>query len=95
MGEYSVVKVKFLGSCLSTTRSGVKIRPHQKAKLTVKRELKKITKRNRGKNIRALFEQIKKLMAGWINYYGMSEMKGFINNLDGWLKRRMRQYIWK
>ena len=91
----SPLKRKFLGFCLLPTKYGVKIRPHQKAKTTVKQKLKKITKRNRGRSIEVLFKQIKQLMNGWINYYGISEMKSFMNDLNGWLKRRIRQYIWK
>lgn len=91
----SPLKRKFLGFCLLPTKNGVKIRPHQKAKSTVKQKLKKITKRNRGKSIEVLFVQIKQLMTGWINYYGIGEMKSFMNELNGWLKRRIRQYIWK
>ena len=34
-------------------------------------------------------------MNGWINYYCINEMKRFMNDLNGWLKRRIRQYIWK
>ncbi|MDF0729107.1 group II intron maturase-specific domain-containing protein [Cytobacillus sp. S13-E01] len=61
----------------------------------MKQKLKKITKRSRGKSIEVLFKQIKQLMTGWINYYGIGEMKSFMNDLNGWLKRRIRQYIWK
>lgn len=50
---------------------------------------------NRGRNVAVLFKEINQLMNGWINYYGISEMKGFMNELNGWLKRRIRQYIWK
>lgn len=91
----SPLKRKFLGFCLLATKNGAKIRPHQAAKSTVKQKLKKATKRNRGASIEVLFKQIKQLMTGWINYYGISEMKSFMNNLNGWLKRRIRQYIWK
>lgn len=91
----SPLKRKFLGFCLLTTKDGIKIRPDQKPKSTVKQKLKKITKRNRGRSIEALFKQIKQLMNGWINYYGISLMKSFMMNLNGWLKRRIRQYIWK
>ncbi|WP_438319087.1 group II intron maturase-specific domain-containing protein [Sporosarcina sp. FA9] len=61
----------------------------------MKQKLKKITKRNRGRSIEVLFKQIKQLMTGWINYYGIGEMKSLMNELNGWLKRRIRQYIWK
>ncbi|GMS49765.1 group II intron reverse transcriptase/maturase [Enterococcus gallinarum] len=91
----SPLKRKFLGFCLLPTKKGVKIRPHNKAKVTVKQKLKKITKRNRGRSVAVLFKEIKQLMNGWINYYGIGEMKHFMNELNGWLKRRIRQYIWK
>ncbi|MFD1927047.1 group II intron reverse transcriptase/maturase [Sporosarcina siberiensis] len=63
----SPVKRKFLGFCILPTKDGVKIRPHQKAKSTVKQKLKKITKRNRGRSIEVLFKQIKQLMNGWMD----------------------------
>lgn len=66
-----------------------------KAKASVKKKLKRNTKRNRGQSAEVLSKEIKQLMNGWINYYGVSEMKGFMEELNGWLKRRIRQYIWK
>lgn len=91
----SPLKRKFLGFCILPTKKGVKIRPHMKAKVSVKKKLKRITKRNRGRSVEVLFKEIKQLMNGWINYYGIGEMKGFMDELNGWLKRRIRQYIWK
>lgn len=91
----SPLKQKFLGFCLLATKNGVKIRPHNKAKVTVQEKLKRITKRNRGRNLEVILKEIQQLMTGWINYYGIGEMKGFMKNLNGWLKRRIRQYIWK
>lgn len=91
----SPLRRKFLGFCLLVTKKGVQIRPHYKAKVTVKQKLKRITKRNRGRSIDVILKEIRQLMTGWINYYGIGEMKGFMKNLNGWLKRRIRQYIWK
>ncbi|PNR89699.1 maturase [Petrotoga sp. 9T1HF07.CasAA.8.2] len=31
----------------------------------------------------------------WINYYGIANMKKVAENLDGWLRRRIRLCIWK
>ncbi|WP_231589578.1 group II intron maturase-specific domain-containing protein [Bacillus sp. FJAT-27916] len=64
-------------------------------KVSVKAKLKKITKRNRGRSLEIILKEIRQLMTGWLNYYGISAMKGFMNELNGWLKRRIRQYIWK
>lgn len=91
----SPLKRNFLGFCIMPMKHGVKIRPHQQAKLSVKQKLRKLTKRNRGRSIELVLKQIKQLMTGWISYYGISVMKSFMKELNGWLKRRLRQYIWK
>ncbi|WP_270786532.1 group II intron reverse transcriptase/maturase [Enterococcus avium] len=91
----SPLKRKFLGFCILPTKKGIKIRPHAKAKQRVKSKLKQLTKRNRGRSIQLILKEIKQLMTGWINYYGIGEMKEFMRELNGWLKRRIRQYIWK
>src|SRR5699024_10407855 len=80
---------------LLVTKKGIQIRPHYKAKVIVKQKLRRITKRNRGRSIDMILKEIQQLMTGWINYYGIGEMKSFMNELNGWLKRRIRQYIWK
>ncbi|MEG2253907.1 MAG: group II intron maturase-specific domain-containing protein, partial [Vagococcus sp.] len=62
---------------------------------TVKDKLKRLTKRTIGKSIEVILKQIKQLMTGWLNYYGIGEVTNFVKSLNGWLKRRIRQYIWK
>jgi len=32
---------------------------------------------------------------GWINYYGISNMKSFMEEIQQWLNHRLRQLIWK
>ena len=34
-------------------------------------------------------------MRGWLNYYGIADMKNNIESLNGWLYRRIRMCIWK
>ncbi|WP_407124243.1 group II intron maturase-specific domain-containing protein [Weissella paramesenteroides] len=34
-------------------------------------------------------------MVGWINYYGIAQLKSFLSELDSWVRRRIRQFIWK
>ena len=40
-------------------------------------------------------ERIKVYMRGWLNYYGIADMKNNIESLNGWLYRRIRMCIWK
>lgn len=34
-------------------------------------------------------------MRGWLNYFGIADMKSIISELNGWLYRRIRMCIWK
>lgn len=88
-------KRKFLGFCLHITQEGVGFRPHKKSKKSFEEKLKQTTKRNRSGNIRDVIKEINEITTGWINYYGISYMKGYIRRIDHWIRRRIRQIIWK
>ncbi|MET1247237.1 group II intron reverse transcriptase/maturase [Sporolactobacillus sp. STCC-11] len=91
----SPTKLKFLGFCLHTTKQGLGFRPHIKSKKRFERKLKQLTKRSRSGNIRGIVKEINEVTTGWINYYGISYMKSYIRHIDQWLRRRIRQIIWK
>ncbi len=91
----SPTKRKFLGFCLHVTRKGVGFRPHQKSKRNFEIKLRQLTERNRPGNIRQVIKEINEVTTGWINYYGISYMKGYIKSTDQWIRRRIRQIIWK
>ncbi|GAW63879.1 group II intron reverse transcriptase/maturase [Ligilactobacillus acidipiscis] len=91
----SPLRLKFLGFSLGAGRKGAYLRPHQKSKQRVKQELKRITRRNRGVSLDKILKEIKQKMQGWIQYYSIGKMKIFLQQLDKWLRSRIRQYIWK
>jgi len=39
--------------------------------------------------------KLKKLITGWVNYFGIADMKGLAESLDEWLRRRIRMCFWK
>ncbi|BDZ32024.1 hypothetical protein MH1LPH_24900 [Lactiplantibacillus brownii] len=40
-------------------------------------------------------KEIRQKMQGWLQYYGIGKLKTFIQQLDTWLRSRIRQLIWK
>lgn len=42
-----------------------------------------------------IVKRINQTTVGWINYYGIANMKTFITEIQGWLNHRLRQLIWK
>ena len=88
-------KFKFLGFAYGKGKDGLFIRVHQKSLLKAKNKLRELTKRNRGRNIRDVMAEVKRYMQGWLNYYAIADMKKTMAEWNGWLRRRIRMYIWK
>ena len=86
---------KFLGFAFRKHKGDVLIRVHPKSLKKAKVKLRELTRRNQGRNVRQVMEKQKQYMQGWLNYYGLADMKTMAGDLDQWLRRRYRMYIWK
>lgn len=87
--------LKFLGFKLSRTSSGTGLTPHPKAIAKFKKTVRGITKRNRGISVGKMLEELKEFMKGWIGYYGATTRSNRFKELDEWVRRRVRQFIFK
>ena len=88
-------KFKFLGFAFGKGKDGIFIRVHRKSMQKAKDTLRKRTRRSRGKNVRQVMAEVKRYMQGWLNYYAIASMKNTLAEWNGWLRRRIRMYIWK
>jgi len=92
----SPTKLKFLGFRLYTRSNGTKgVSVHPKSIKRFKGKVKEITKRNRGKSFDKIVSELKKFTDGWIQYFGIADMKTLMDGLNQWIRRRLRMYIWK
>ncbi|GHT80133.1 group II intron reverse transcriptase/maturase [Actinomycetota bacterium] len=88
-------KLKFLGFSLGKGADGAFIRVHAASVKRLKDKIRLLTKRNRGISLVRMLFELKRMLTGWINYYGIAECGGLCAATDGWIRRRIRQYIWK
>ena len=51
------------------------IRVHRKSLAKAKEKLKLLTKRNRGRNVRRVMQEVKEFIRGWIGYFRAADMK--------------------
>lgn len=86
---------KFLGFCLGKNGNGIYIRAHKVSVTKAKQKLKELTRRSQGRNVREVMEKVKSYIRGWIGYYYVADLKRILQNLNEWLRRRIRMYIWK
>jgi hypothetical protein len=61
----------------------------------MKRKVKGLTRRSRGKGWAEVRESLRRAVVGWVNYYALADAKTHMEQLDEWLRRRMRQMAWK
>ncbi len=62
----------------------------------LKGKLRAAFRRGRGRNLgRFIVEELKPLLKGWINYFRLAEVKGIFEELDGWIRRKLRNILWR
>ncbi|MBQ7671333.1 MAG: group II intron reverse transcriptase/maturase, partial [Clostridia bacterium] len=86
---------KFLGFALGRDKNGYYIRVHAKSLKKAKQKLKELTSRSQGRNVRKVMGNLKTYTTGWLAYFGIANMKSTVAEWNGWLRRRLRMYIWK
>lgn len=88
-------KRSFLGYTV-TTNFKTKLKPPQEAVKRFKGKVKQLFRVGRGRNIaRFIKDTLNPLLRGWGNYYRMSEVKLIFEELDSWLRRRLRCMRWR
>jgi len=88
-------KFKFLGFAIGKNGKGNYIRVHKNSLAKARLKLKELTRRNQGKNVRAVMEKVKVYIRGWLGYFHIADMKQIVTEWNKWLRRRFRMYIWK
>jgi group II intron reverse transcriptase/maturase len=82
---------KFLGYSFWVAKGRlVKRRVAPKALEAMKERVREITSRNGGRSIRKVAEELRGYLLGWKAYFRLSDTPGIFEQLDEWIRRRMR-----
>ena len=92
---FAIRNFKYLGFTLGKNGKGIYIRVHGKSWKKMKSKLKELSSRRSCQSIRPSLQTIKVYMRGWLNYYGVTDMKNKMEELNSWLYHRIRMCIWK
>ena len=90
-----ISKVKYLGYSFYRYKGKCRFRVHPKSVTKMKNKIRELTDRSNGwgNEYRAL--KLTQFIRGWVNYFGMSDMKSLIQTSDEWLRHRIRTIYWK
>jgi hypothetical protein len=76
---------------------------HQKPRLKVavssvkrlKANLRQVFRRGRGRSLKRVIEESTSKLRGWVAYFRLAEVKGIFEDLDGWVRRKLRCILWR
>jgi len=85
---------KFLGYTIAG-RKEPRLKPAKQSIKRLKDKVKAICKKGRGRNIRRIAADLTPILRGWVNYFKLSTIKGVFDELDQWIRRRLRDIIWR
>lgn len=83
----------FLGFTFS--KRGLKIKVSSKALLKLKATVRLLSRRTRGHSLLQVIADFKKTLLGWKAYFDIAEVLSPLRDLDKWIRRRLRSYVWK
>ena len=87
-------KRKFLGFSMTFHKQPrLKVAPVSVERL--KCRLRQEFRRGRGRNLGRFIESLTPLLRGWVNYFRLAEVKGVFQELDGWIRRKLRCILWR
>jgi len=88
-------RVKFLGFSFFKRNGEVLIRIANRSKERFEEKLRRLTKRTRSGKLEDIIQEINKYTMGWIGYYRQANTPSVFEELDKWIRRRLRQMVWK
>ena len=85
----------FLGYVFTSDRN-VRLTVPKSIRQRFRMKARELFRKGRGMNIQKFIVDIlNPFIRGWINYYKHSNVTGFAEELDGWIRRRLRLIIWR
>lgn len=90
-----VSRRKFLGFSFYFKKGKAHIRIHEKSFRGFRDKIRKLTNRSSGISMEYRLKRLNYYTIGWINYFSIANAKHKIKDFEEWIRRRLRDCIWK
>ena len=82
---------------------GYSVTWHKQARLKIadsslkrlKDRVREIVVGNASRNLGATIAMLNPVLRGWTSYFRLTEVKGVLEELDGWIRRKLRCLLWR
>jgi RNA-directed DNA polymerase len=85
---------KFLGYSVTWHKKPkLKIAPQSRKRLVEK--IRQTMRAVRSSSLQQVIERLNPVLRGWVVYFRLTEVKGVLEELDGWLRHKLRTLLWR
>ena len=85
---------KFLGYSM-TWHQRPKLKIAETSRQRFAEKVRKALSAGRGRSLQRIIEELNPLLRGWMVYFRLTEVKGVLEDLDGWLRHKLRTLLWR
>src|SRR5262249_33086066 len=72
-----------------------RLRVAPKSVTRLRDKLRELLRSGRGQSVAQTIKTLTPILRGWIGYFRLAQAKGIFEELDGWLRRRLRCILWR
>lgn len=88
-------KAKFLGFSFWKRKREIFVRIAKRTKERFTEKMRSLTRRTRAGTLETILREVNQYLQGWIAYYRLATTPSVFQTLDEWIRRRLRQLLWK
>jgi RNA-directed DNA polymerase len=85
---------KFLGYSMTWHRKP-KLKIAQLSRKRFAGKVRQTLRRARGRSLKQIIEQLNPGLRGWMAYFQFTEVKGVLEEFDGWIRHKLRALLWR
>ena len=76
-------------------RDKARLKVAQASVQRLRQRVKSVLRDNRGTSVAKVIEALNPLLRGWTSYFRCAQVKGVWQDLDGWVRRKLRGRLWR
>jgi RNA-directed DNA polymerase len=85
---------KFLGYSMTWHRKP-KLRIASESRQRITEKIRSALQRGRGQSMQQVIKGLNPVLRGWMAYFQLTEVKNVLEELDGWLRHKLRTLLWR
>ena len=85
---------KFLGYSMTWHRKP-KLKIASQSRERLREKIRVALRRGRGQSMQQVIKGLNPVLRGWMAYFRLTEVKNVLEELDGWLRHKLRSLLWR